>query len=353
MFTYQASNPYRHTINHPSYLNYASRALGRSVLPSLNKKKLSLEVIAERKKEFADKYLVNVLSGTVSTYDDATLDTVEIIPQELSQANPTELFYQIKFRGQKSFYENRFADDMVDAISSSMVVVSFNYRGVGYNTQPPIIFQNLITDGIAQVDRLLAKGIPANHILLDGESLGGAIATMVTKYFHESSLFVYLFNSRSFADLSEMIVNMGLSWLPKFLRSPAYPMSDTLGWNANIAETYRSIDNNYKAYCVVADKQDGISEGDGKIAHKYSLHQAVYEAEQLTGKISGYVVFAQNVTKSGHVEPRKNLIFSEDPKENAQSIFIGLCNHMKTKSLNESDMQFEDEPAQRTTFSKI
>ena len=64
----------------------------------------------------------------------------------------------------------------------------------------PESFQDLVTDGIAQVQRVLDLGANPKNITLDGLSLGGGVADLLVAYhFHQLGKQVYLWNDRSFA----------------------------------------------------------------------------------------------------------------------------------------------------------
>ncbi|MDP3562104.1 MAG: alpha/beta hydrolase [Legionellaceae bacterium] len=325
MFEYLAPNPY--PVQGPSVFawmpsfNFFSRTMAKNVLISLKRSPPSLAKIQQDKIKVCAQYGVEIQSGKVYTYDGATLDTIEFIPHTLKQLPLNERKFIIKFKGQNGFYESTLDDFAHDAISSNRVVIGFNYRGVGYSQKKPLIFQELVTDGIAQVQRLLAAGVNSENILLDSESLGGAIATMVAFHFYEKKTPVYLFNSRSFSSLSLTAVEMQTPMLPTPIKYFLRRIIASMGWEADVAAAYKQIDEKYKRYLVVA-KPSEKSTGDTIIPHDCSLHRAVREDEKTKQQLTGYKVLAQGVDNVGHKDKRDNLILKNNRQETAQSMFL-------------------------------
>jgi len=134
-------------------------------------------------------------------------------------ATPTQFkksIFIIKFNGNGGQYQDLLSQYGRDAQRLGKTVIGFNYRGVGNSQKTPDTFQDLITDGIAQVQRLLDNGANPEHILLDGHSLGGGIATMVVEHFHKKGHHIYLWNDRSFASISKAAAGIIAPDLPVF-----------------------------------------------------------------------------------------------------------------------------------------
>ena len=226
----------------------------------------------------------------------------------------------------------QFQDHLVDyareAKRLATTLVAFNYRGVGASTGQPANLQQLVTDGIAEVQRLLDEmRVQSTHIILDGISLGGAVATLVARHFHQKGLPINLWNDRSLSTLSKAATSMIAPEIPGLLgtmskRAVEGSVSSVLtpsGWDANVAEAYRAIPAMYKGYMVVA-KLSAHSAGDGIIGHRASLHRAVIREEKQTGIKTGHKVLSRGLF-GGHNEPRRNLISKRDHSVNGQILF--------------------------------
>ncbi len=82
-------------------------------------------------------------------------------------------------QGWRTDYYRALASSAPDKIH----VVTFDYRGFGYSTGSPTE-QGLITDGVSLVRWVMdVAHIPPERIVLQGQSLGTAVATAVAEYF--------------------------------------------------------------------------------------------------------------------------------------------------------------------------
>ena len=143
----------------------------------------------------------------IETSDGARLDTLELVSPKQALKSPSEQHYVIFFNGNGM----DLADNVSDAVGymreGDFNTVMFNYRGVGGKGAKPLSSNDLITDGIAQVQRLLDMGVPSKNIILRGISLGGGVATKVAEYFHlQEEKPIYVFNDRSFSSLQNVVI---------------------------------------------------------------------------------------------------------------------------------------------------
>lgn len=200
--------------------------------------------------------------------DGPTLNGLELKGKNSLLGKP----WVIWFQGNGGFYDNPdFLTQMINNISLQNSV-AFNYRGVGKSTGTAQYANDLCTDGIAQVQRLLDQGIPANQIILYGHSLGGAVATRVAQYFHGKGLKVKLFNDRSFSNLthvmvghirgeaSDTIFGKIFGFLRKVLGYMAHPIIKTIlvitQWEIEAARSYDALPEADKAYVTVQAGKD-------------------------------------------------------------------------------------------------
>jgi len=256
----------------------AGTAVGRMILGAQN-----IQAAPMSEHQVADWLQGNGLAGmqyTVTTDDHATLDTLEIRPQALD--NVMQRPYIINFLGSAQHYQDNLYFPLLDMIRDDArqqhcTVIAFNYRNVVGSTKAPSSFEDLVTDGIAQVQRLLTQGVPPANIVLNGVSLGAGIATLVAAHFHSHDIPVRLFSDRGFSSLARTIagwIQIGvvndmlnnqiqqvrnddgitgytrpfgkklLGWLAlPFLKAALY----LTGWDIDVSSAYHSIPSTHKA----------------------------------------------------------------------------------------------------------
>ncbi|MBA4697188.1 MAG: alpha/beta hydrolase [Legionella sp.] len=149
-------------------------------------------------------------TGKKNEIRDISLETVEITPPHFSEEKSD---YILNFCGNAQNINDSFEELADMANDTNSRVVSFNYRTVGRDNQNRngisrvASFQELVEDGIAQVQALLNRKIPPYKIKLYGHSLGGAVAAAVAAHFHSQtpSIKIYLVNGRSFTNVENVI----------------------------------------------------------------------------------------------------------------------------------------------------
>lgn len=276
------------------------RMLGKVILRNLSAEELKDDLIDDISKFNSDKLTCH--SEKVITHDHCELDTIEInhSAQEKKAANEKE--YVIYFTGRWGCYEKSMPKiiDMANDLEAN--VVAFNYRGVSRSTGCAYSKNDLITDGTAQVQRLLDKGVNPELIVLRGYSLGGAIATKIAKHFHDQGIKVVLFNERSFSNVMHVIAG--------FLRHIGAPQksghkSGTLGiilsyvlwpfvklsllltsWEIEAADTFKSLPVTHREYIAVRSPKEQLQKDekitdDSGITHYASLHRALKEERNI------------------------------------------------------------------------
>lgn len=239
---------------------------------------------------------LNCTNEKIITHDNCELDTIEIKHKSQTDLPADKKKYVIYFPGRWGCYERSMEKiiDMANDLKTN--VVSFNYRGVGKSTGRTYSKKNLYTDGIAQVQRLLDQGIDPEFIVLRGYSLGGAVATKVTKHFHDQGIMINVFNERSFSNVMHVIAG--------FLRHIGAPektghKSGTLGiilsivlwpfvklilllteWEIEAADEFKTLPVEHKEYIAVRSSKQQL-QADEKISDDYgithyaSLHRAL------------------------------------------------------------------------------
>jgi hypothetical protein len=159
--------------------------------------------------------------------------------------------------------------------------------------------RDLITDGIAQVQRLLEKdGIRPENITLKGSELGATVATKVARHFHKRDQKINVFNVSGFSTVTNKYVgkirqlgansNTGhqetiggkiLGWFAKPFIKLFLVLSQ---WEMDAASAYNELPDTHKEYMVVRSskntrKNDSHVKDNSVITHYASLHAALKE----------------------------------------------------------------------------
>lgn len=331
MITYQAPNPYPQKNVFLSSLDTIfssthSTSIGKLVLPAQWREPENLST--KMLDNISLKYDLSIDAGYIGTYDGATIDTIQLTPISEQDKPIQEQRYIIKCNGNGMQYTDALDNYAYDAEKLKETVIAYNYRGVGNSKKTPETFRDLVTDGIAQVQRLLALGVDSKKITVDGLSLGGGVAILVAYHFHQLGQPIYLWNDRSFASLSKAAAGMLAPTLPGLLgdtcntsfESTSWSVMKPSGWDEDVATAYKAIPNEYKGYVVVAKKSE-LSNGDGVISHPASLHKGVREYEKQTQSETGHKVLAQYKLFGGHNLPRNMLISKDNTNETSQDLF--------------------------------
>lgn len=204
----------------------------------------------------------------VETFDKAALNTFIIKQKSYCNTPIDKQQYLVNFIGKGMCYESIIDEMEEDAKALHCNVVAFNFRGVGLSTKRPKSKKDLVTDGIAQIQRLLDLGVPANNITLKGYSLGGGISTLVAKHFFRRGVILNLFNDRSYSSITNYMVGQIRTKLPHrkhtghiepfwnrvlgAISKPFLKLALLLtGWEINAAKAFRTLPKDHKAYTVV------------------------------------------------------------------------------------------------------
>lgn len=230
----------------------------------------------------------------VDTPDGEKLDTFEAIHDSQKHLPAAEQKYIINFAGNGMCYEliaGGFVFDIQrDAKDLKVNVIGFNYRGVGESTGRTKSKDDLVADGIAQVQRLLDKGVLPKNIILKGHSLGGGVATLVAAHFHQQEKTINLFNSRSFSSITNHVVGIirllgsdgqNETAIGKVLGWLAWPIVKLVlvatNWEMNAGKAFKTIPEEHRDYIVVrSEKGQKINRtDDGVIPYYASIHKAL------------------------------------------------------------------------------
>jgi len=232
--------------------------------------------------------------------DGAILKTCEIRHKDTEDAN--DIPHIIYFAGNRSTvlrYENAI---MADALKIKAKVIGFHHSSFGQSGvlmsdgevwhKPAASHHTLVEEAIAQVQRLLDKGVPAGKITLYGHSLGGTIATAVAYHFHnlQKPQRIFIFNDRSLITPTAFATGIILPeknrpnrpWLIRDyirfgLAKGLQPVFKTVvmlsGWDFDVSY-FAKIPEAYRQYLLARGKADnGQIITDELIPYQASIHK--------------------------------------------------------------------------------
>ncbi len=214
---------------------------------------------------------VNLEFFTLKNTDGSVLDCVETSIENEHKKPMHERKFVISCLPQQQNYINYIKDSRLSAKKIGATIIGFNYRGVDYSKGMVWTHTNMVDDVISQVERLLAMGVPAQHIGLEGTCLGGATATVASAKLHKLGYGVKLYCERSFRDIPRFVSgyifpeeNTGLLNPMTILRyiaglaafiivGPAVWLMD---WTVDAASAWKEIPSEDKCYSVIRKPAD-------------------------------------------------------------------------------------------------
>jgi pimeloyl-ACP methyl ester carboxylesterase len=201
------------------------------------------------------------------TTSDAELDTVEISPKEgpITPTKKQSRPHIIRFLGNTIRYRLQM-DEAIDEVQEhDCHIVLFDYRGVGLSRGELRSQWDLVRDGVAAVRRLLDEGIPPEKITLDGQSLGGVVATLTAKYLYDRGIHVKVFSDRSLSSTTHFVVawirgfgyedGYHTSFLGRIAGWIAYPIVklavSLVDWDMEAGKAFRSLPVTHREHLVL------------------------------------------------------------------------------------------------------
>lgn len=219
---------------------------------------------------------------TLESRDGAVLDSAEIAAPGECEKKYKDRTFVITCMPRSNNFTAWLKCHRIYANAIGTTYVSFNYRGVE-RSRGLIINQNyMISDALAQAERLLALGVKPENIGFQGECFGAAIATMAAAKMHQNGHRVKLFNTRSYQSLPKLMlykilpekgasIYEPLNWI-RYLAGGLFiiigiPILKITKWDMDVTTAYDSIPTEYKGF--LAAKNDPIVEGSH--ASMYSM----------------------------------------------------------------------------------
>ncbi len=279
----------------------------------------------------------------VITHDEILLDTLEV--QHVSQKNiqPKYQKYVINFVGNGMCYEHIVNEMKADAEQLQANVVGFNLRGVGQSQGRATSKDNLVTDGIAQIQRLLDQGISPQNITLKGHSLGGGVSALVAQHFHQLGKPINVFNSRSFSSLSNFVI--GHVRLERNEQGEALGQKETFGgkvigwliapfiklalaltkWEIDAGSAFKNIPDAYRDHIVVRSKKNRDERvDDAVIPHYASIHKELSsERRAKKSEFDEQIKIVDQIIEDAGPSAHPNLIQMKDDLVQARKAING------------------------------
>jgi hypothetical protein len=201
-----------------------------------------------------------------------TTDTgVKLDTREIKKNGVEDPPYIIKFSSGEKSYTETLSDLRIMADTCNATVIGFDYPNVGRSTGWVYSSEQLVQAGIAQVQRLLDRGVAVDKITLHGHILGGSIATQVAAHFHDREkdpLTLNLINDRSASNKSSQIVGVYPSLIAAVIKFILEPILLWIDWEMNVVDAYKKIPQKSKMIIV--------AKSDQNIPYKEaSLYQAI------------------------------------------------------------------------------
>ena len=221
---------------------------------------------------------------SLQTADDAVLDSIEFSCTEEYKKPMSQRKFVIMCLANGQNYIDWIKDYHFTAKEIGCTVIGFNYRGIDYSQGMIWTEDNMISDAMAQVRRLVSLGANPANIGIEGMCLGGTIATLTCALAHDRQLKVKLFNERGYRSIPRALAGVFLprvgsslwnpiNWLRYLLAAIVYvvstPFIGLAGWYMDAGSRWDRIPSTDKGYAVVrnfndsdpnAPKEDGIVE---------------------------------------------------------------------------------------------
>lgn len=286
----------------------------------------------------------------VITHDDAHLDTFEIKHMSQKDIAPQYQQYVINLVGNGMCYEHIIRDMKADAKAMQTNVVGFNLRGVGQSTGKAKSKDDLVTDTIAQVQRLLDQGVSPQNITLKGHSLGAGIASLVAYHFHQLEQPINVFDGSSFSSITNFLVghvrlqrdedgkarghkdSLGgkiLGWIIKPFVKLALAL---VNWEIDAGSAFKSIPEAYRDYMVVRSRKE-IREKEGRIddaviPHYASIHKELAserrakkaQMDKEIGSLESRIKNAASLAQSELIEKKEALVQAREEVKSARKM---------------------------------
>lgn len=320
--------------------DWLGEIVGRAILPAQKNKSEAQKVSEDGSfipivKQLVTAQSANIMAERfyVTLNDNSQLDTLEITANLLDETRG----YIINFPGNSQNYTHNDIDDTLSDLANFNCIY-FNYRNVGKSEGHIYSSQDLINDGIAQVQRLIDKGIPPDLIYLYGFSLGGGISAKVYEHFQNKGILLgFCFNDRSFNNINTA-TNGSIKYISKMVQMSALSnpiLGSVIGniaktaisntqWDIRAQDAFANIPEDRKAGAFVKwHHKNNVAGGDGIISDEAMMQDKTVEEFNYSGELEAH---------NAHY----SLIKNKDDK-NPKEIFYEACKQRRELYLSASN----------------
>lgn len=186
------------------------RLIAHIVLPALRFKPEEFPFSLENLREQYPQAKWQAEIHKVTTPDGANLSTLEILHDAQKYKPIQQQMFVIFLLTNGAVYQapGVYSEMIEVAEEQRCNVLSFNYREVLDPKPNKKVWSmaDLIEDASAQVQRVLDQGVSPQNIILCGHSLGGGLACLAARDFHQQESKVKLFDKASFSNLTKVVI---------------------------------------------------------------------------------------------------------------------------------------------------
>lgn len=153
-------------------------------------------------KNFPDSTVTDVKPIKVPAADGASLQTYVIEPEG------DKKLHVIWCAGNSTCFADYYhhSHELFNQCKAEGIeIIGFDYRKVNKSTGSLRSLEDLINDGIAQGERLIAQGVDSEKIVYYGHSLGGTVASGAAAYLHRHGKNPHVFIDRSLSSIPRVI----------------------------------------------------------------------------------------------------------------------------------------------------
>ena len=196
------------------------------------------------------------------------LDSISFSPND-SQNKPGKGINIVNFFGRLEYYECNFRDMAREAHATGATIHAFNPPGMNSSTGQVNEFKDLVNAGIAQINKLLEKGVHPDKIILQGNCMGAAVAEEVNDHFKKNlGIEFRRINSNSFKSMNALLTYLypALS----FIKDKVKKLLEYTGWQSTPGKLFNETDP-YKAY--MSRQNDETIKPDAKMRKKIEKMQ--------------------------------------------------------------------------------
>ncbi len=221
---------------------------------------------------------------TLQTWDGAILDAVEVLNQDAENTPIDERRFIVHCMVRDKNYITQLLEFRRTAEATGATVVGHNYRGVCYSKGLVWTQDNMVDDTVSHVERLILQGAKPEHICLDGQCLGGVIATLAAEKLYDLGYTVNVVNDRSFQTLPKFLAGYILPEPNENVLNPLVLSRYLLGgivygsmvtllwlsqWQMNAANAWHRIPSPRKTYVVAHEMNNGSLVPSDGIVHSW------------------------------------------------------------------------------------